>query len=396
MPGILIAIGYSVYIYRASSLVLGLAISLASFGCQGKGQGPAPTPPEVLVATATAKTFTEWDEYPGRVAPVESVEIRARVGGYLQSVSFRDGARVEKGTVLFVIDPRPYRATLKAAEAEMAQAKARVETSTLLLQRAQAIKASGAVSQDTLDTRLQDSLMAQADLQSAQAAVESARLDMAWTQVRAPFSGRVSRRLVHPGDLVQGSTSGSTLLTTLVSENPVHFYFTVDEASALRYARLWGNIGDGKAEPIPARLVDESGTEHEGQIDFIDNRIDERSGTRELRAVFPNDDGSLIPGMFGTVRIPHGDAREALFIPDRAIMADQLIQFVFVVGDENLVERRAVELGPVVEGQRLIRSGLNPGDRVIIEGTQRARPGAPVTPTEEAPSDAAAEPGASQ
>jgi RND family efflux transporter MFP subunit len=374
---------------------MGLATSLASFGCQGKGQGPASTPPEVLVATPIAKDFTEWDEYPGRVAPVESVEIRARVGGYLQSVSFRDGARVEKGTVLFVIDPRPYRATLKAAEAQMAQAKSQVETSALLLQRAQAIKESGAVSQDTLDTRLQDSLTARANLQAAQAAVESARLDMAWTQVRAPFSGRVSRRLVHPGDLVQGSTSGSTLLTTLVSENPVHFYFTVDEASALRYARLWGSTEGEKAEPIPARLVDESGIEHEGQIDFIDNRIDERSGTRELRAVFPNDDGSLIPGMFGTVRVPHGDAHEALFIPDRAIMADQLIQFVFVVNDENLVERRTVELGPVVDGQRLVRSGLSPGDRVIIDGTQRARPGAPVTPSEEAPSDAAAEPGAS-
>jgi RND family efflux transporter MFP subunit len=350
----------------------------------------------VVVATPTAKTITEWDEYPGRVAPVQSVEIRARVDGYLQSVNFRDGATVEKGTVLFVIDPRPYRATLKAAEAGLAQAQARVETSTVLLRRVQAIKESGAVSQDTLDTRLQDNLTAQADLQSARAAVESARLNMNWTQVRAPISGRLSRRLVDPGELVQGSTAGSTLLTTIVSETPVYFYFTVDEQAAVRYARIWVRAGGEPSEVIPAELIDESGTQHEGHIDFVDNRIDEQSGTRELRAIFPNDDGQLIPGMFGTVRIPNGLPHEALLIPDRAIMADQMIQFVFVVGDEDLVERRTVQLGPVIEGLRLIRDGLAPGDRVIIEGTQRARPGAPVTPTQEAPTGATTEPGASQ
>jgi len=373
-----------------------LAISLVFVGCHGQGEGSPPAPPEVVVATVAAKTITEWDEYPGRVAPVQSVEIRARVGGYLQSVNFRDGATVKAGALLFVIDPRPYRATLKAAEAQLAQAKARLETSTVLLQRAQAIKESGAVSQDTLDTRLQDNLTAAADLQSAQAAVESARLDMAWTQVRAPFSGRLSRRLVHPGDLVQGSTDGSTLLTTIVTENPVHFYFTVDEGAAVRYARVWGDAGAEQAEPIPAQLIDESGTQHEGHVDFIDNRIDEQSGTRELRAIFPNDDGLLIPGMFGTVRIPNGRPHEALFIPDRAVMADQMIQFVFVVGNENLVERRTIELGPVIEGLRSIRSGLKPADRVIVEGMQRTRPGAPVMPTEEGPSGAATEPGASQ
>lgn len=381
---------------RASSLAVGLATLVASVGCHSQGGGPPPAPPEVVVATPTAKTITEWDEYPGRVAPVQSVEIRARVDGYLQSVNFRDGATVEKGTVLFVIDPRPYRATLKAAEAGLAQAQARVETSTVLLRRVQAIKESGAVSQDTLDTRLQDNLTAQADLQSARAAVESARLNMNWTQVRAPISGRLSRRLVDPGELVQGSTAGSTLLTTIVSETPVYFYFTVDEQAAVRYARIWVRAGGEPSEVIPAELIDESGTQHEGHIDFVDNRIDEQSGTRELRAIFPNDDGQLIPGMFGTVRIPNGLPHEALLIPDRAIMADQMIQFVFVVGDEDLVERRTVQLGPVIEGLRLIRDGLAPGDRVIIEGTQRARPGAPVTPTQEAPTGATTEPGASQ
>jgi RND family efflux transporter MFP subunit len=349
-----------------------------------------------VVAEPTENTVTEWDEYPGRIQPVQSVEIRARVGGYLQSVNFRDGATVQEGALLFVIDPRPYRATLKAAEAGLAQAKARVETSALLLERAQTIKESGAVSQDVLDTRLRDNLTAQADLQSAQAAVDSARLDMGWTQVRAPISGRLSRRLVVPGDLVEGSTVGSTLLTTIVSENPVYFYFTVDEQAALRYARNWATLEDEPPEAIPVELIDESGIQHEGHIDFVDNRIDERSGTQELRAVFSNDDRHLIPGMFGTVRIPNGGPQEALLIPDQAIMADQMIQFVFVVGDENLVERRTVKLGPVIDGLRLIRHGLEPGDRVIVEGTQRARPGAPVTPKQEAPGGAPSESEASQ
>lgn len=371
--------------------ILGVVCS----GCQRDG-APAQAPPEVVVAALTVRTITEWDEYQGRVEPVESVEIRARVGGQIDSVSFRDGDTVDKGTPLFLIDRRPYRATLKAAEADLAQAKARLETSTALLQRAQAIKDSGAVSQDVLDTRLQDRLTAQADMQSAQAAVESARLDLGWTQVRAPISGRLGRRLVDPGDLVEGSAAASTLLTTIVSENPVHFYFNVDERAAVRYARAWAKAAGEEPDEIPAQLVDESGTQNEGHVDFVDNRIDPRSGTRELRAVFPNDEGLLIPGMFGTVRIPNGAPHEALLIPDRAVMADQMIQFVFVVDDENRVERRAIELGPLIDGLRLIRSGLHAGDRVIVEGTQRTRPGAQVTPVEESHGDAATEPGASR
>jgi len=327
---------------------------------------------------------------------MKSVEIRARVGGYLTSVGFRDGATVKEGSLLFVIDPRPYRATLRSAEASLAQAKARVETSSVLLERALSIKDSGAVSQDILDTRLQDSLTAKADLQSAKAAVETARLDVGFTQVRAPFSGRLGRRLVDPGALVQGSTTASTLLTTIVSENPVYFYFTVDEKAALRYARNWGSTGGAPSNEIPAELIDESGTRHEGRIDFIDNQIDERSGTRELRAVFPNDEGLLVPGMFGRVRIPHGAPHEALLIPDEAVMADQAVQFVFVVNDENLVERRTVELGFVIDGQRVVRSGLAKGERVIVEGMQRARPGAPVTPTEPEAEPEAAEPEAAK
>jgi RND family efflux transporter MFP subunit len=350
----------------------------------------------VVVAAPTVRTITEWDEYQGRVEPVESVEIRARVRGQIESVSFRDGDTVEKGTPLFLIDPRPYHATLQAAEAGLAQAKARLETSTVLLQRAQSIKDSGAVSQDVLDTRLQDRLTGQADMQSAKAALESARLDFGWTQVRAPISGRLGRRLVDPGDLVEGSAAAATLLTTIVSENPVHFYFNVDQHAAVRYARAWAEAVGEEPEEIPARLVDESGTQHEGHIDFVDNRIDPASGTRELRAVFPNDEGLLIPGMFGTVRVPNGAPHEALLIPDRAVMADQMIQFVFVVGHENLVERRPIEMGPLIDGLRLIRDGLHPDDRVIVEGTQRTRPGGQVTPVEDSQGDQTPASGASR
>lgn len=367
---------------RATSPAIGVAVLLACAGCSPRGKGPPQGPPEVTVATPVVKTITEWDEYPGRVSPVHSVEIRARVGGYLQSVRFRDGAVVKEGSVLFVIDPRPYRATLKAAEAQLAQAKARLDTSSALLERVRAIKESGAVSQDTLDKRVQDYLIAQADVQSAQAAVATARLNLGWTRVRAPISGKVSRRRVDPGDLVQGSTAGSTLLTTIVSENPVYYYFTVDEQAALRYARVWGNEVEEPSEPIPAKLKDASGAEHEGKIDFLDNRIDEKSGTREFRAVFPNDEGLLIPGMFATVRIPNGQPHEALLIPDQAIMADQMVQFVFVVGENDVVARRTVEPGSLTEGMRVIRSGLKPGERVIVEGLQRVRPGTPVTPKE--------------
>jgi RND family efflux transporter MFP subunit len=353
----------------------------ALLACKGETNAPPPKPPEVTITTPTAKTITEWDEYTGRVGALYAVEIRARVSGYVQSIRFRDGSIVDEGELLMVIDPRPYRATLRAAEARLERAKAEVATTSLLLERAQAIRDSGAVSQDTLDERRNNNLVAKAELAAAKADVVSARLDLAYTQVRSPIPGQVGRHLVDPGDLVEAGGSASTLLTTVVSQDPVYFYFTIDERDALHYGRLWHEELQKGHQAIDAHLVDQSGTKHVGHIDFVDNQIDTASGTRELRAVFDNPDGSLVPGMFGTISIARGAPHEALLIPEEALMADQAIEFVYVVGADDVVERRDVELGPLVEGLRVVRSGLSADSRIIVKGMQQARPGSPVSPT---------------
>ncbi|MGD8316298.1 MAG: efflux RND transporter periplasmic adaptor subunit [Myxococcales bacterium] len=359
--------------------------------CKGGTTAPSPQAPEVTTTTPTVKTITEWDEYTGRVAALHAVEIRARVTGYVQEIRFRDGAMVDEGELLMVIDPRPYEATLRAAQARLEKAKAQLETTSLLLKRAQSIRDSGAVSRDTLDERLNNHLVAKAELAAAQADVASARLDLAFTKVRAPIAGQVGRRLVEQGDLVEAGGAASTLLTTVVSQDPVYFYFTINERDALYYGRLWRKKEGKGNESIVAHLLDDSGTEHLGHIDFVDNQIDAASGTRELRAVFDNPDGSLVPGMFGTIRIAHGDPHEAMLIPKETIMTDQAIEFVYVVGTDDVVERRDLELGPEFEGMRVVRNGLSADSRIIVKGMQRARPGSPVSPTAQSSQEAASE-----
>ena len=369
---------------KASHIALAWVGLLACLhACEGATDAPSQQPPEVTTTTPKVETITEWDEYSGRVAAVDSVELRARVPGYVRSIRFQDGAMVDEGQVLFVIDSRPYRANLRSAEAQLARAEAQVETTRLLLERARAISESGAVSQDTLDERLNNHLVAKAELAAAQAEVESARLDLVYSQVRAPIAGRVGRRMVVPGDLVEAGGAASTLLTTIVSQDPVYFYFTVNERDALHYGRAWRDAMQTGKQTIPAHLVDETDVEHSGRIDFMDNQIDPASGTRELRAIIDNPDGLLIPGMFGTIRIARGAPHEALLIPEEAIMSDQAIQFVYVVGPNDVVERQRVTLGPLVAGRRVVRDGLSPKSRVIVKGMQRARPGSPVRPVTE-------------
>lgn len=354
---------------------------LCLLACEQAPAAPSQARPQVTTVRPKTQTITEWDEYTGRVEAVYDVEIRARVPGYVHSIRFRDGVMVEEGELLMVIDPRPYRAALREAEANLTRAKAQVKTADLLLERAENIRESGAVSQDTLDERLNNHLVAKAELAAARADLEIKRLDLAYTQVRAPISGQVGRRLVDPGDLVQAGGANSTLLTTIVSQDSVYFYFTIDEGDALFYGRLWKKEADEADGRIVAHLRDSSGTEHVGHVDFVANQIDTYSGTRELRAVFDNADASLVPGMFGTIRIARGEPHEALLIPETALMADQAIEFVYVVGQDDKVERREVELGPMFEGLRVVRNGLTADSQVIIEGMQRARPGAPVSPS---------------
>jgi multidrug efflux system membrane fusion protein len=331
-----------------------------------------------------SRDVVEWDEYTGRLEAVESVDVRARVNGYLQSVHFTDGAIVQKGALLFVIDPRPYQAELNRAKAALEQAIARYERTQKDLARAQQLVRSRAISAEEVDTRAADQREAQEAVQAARAAVEAARLNVEFTQVKAPISGRISREFVTEGNLINGGGADSTLLTRIVSLDPIYGYFDVDERSFLKYSRLWRNGTRSMARevdiPVDLALADETGFPHQGHLDFIDNQLDPNTGTMTGRAIFPNHDLTLIPGLFARVRLPGSSRYEALLVPDEAIGSDQTQRFVFVVNDQNIVEYRKIEPGPIIDGLRVIRDGLQPEDWVIVNGVQRVRAGATVDP----------------
>jgi RND family efflux transporter MFP subunit len=350
-----------------------------------------PPPPKVTVSQPVLREVIEWDEYTGRLEAVDSVEVRARVSGYLQSVHFSDGAIVEKGALLFVIDPRPYQAELERAKAELAMAIARYERTQKDFARAQQLLKSRAISEEEVDTRAADQRQARESVQAARAAVEVTRLNVEFTQVRAPIDGRISRHLVSEGNLINGGTAQSTLLTTIVSRDPVYCYFEADERAYLKYLRLALSGARPSSRDVrnPAllALADEMGFPHQGYIDFVDNRLDPNTGTMTGRAVFPNPDPILTPGLFARVRIPGSGKYQALLIPDEAVGSDQTQKFVFVVNDQHLVEYRTVQLGPIIDGLRVIRNGLGPEDWVIVNGIQRARTGAKVDPQRQAISE---------
>ena len=355
---------------------------------QQQAAAPPPPPPKVTVSQPVVRDVVEWDEYTGRLEAVESVEIRARVSGYLQSVHFTDGAIVKKGALLFVIDPRPYQAELNRARATLEQAIARYERTQKDFARAQQLVKSRAISEEEVDTRGADQREAQEAVRAARAAVEAARLNVEFTEVKAPISGRISRHLVTQGNLINGGTAESTLLTTIVSLDPMYCYFEADERSYLKYARL-SRTGERPSSrdvrnPVYLALANETGFPHQGYIDFVDNRLDPNTGTMTGRAVLPNPDLMLTPGLFARVRIPGSGMYTALLLPDEAIGTDQTQRFVFVVDDQNTVEYRKAELGPMIDGLRVIRGGLQPEDWVIVNGVQRVRPGAKVDPERQA------------
>jgi RND family efflux transporter MFP subunit len=348
------------------------------------------------VSQPVVREVMEWDEYTGRLEAVESVEVRAQVSGYLQSVHFTDGAMVKKGALLFVIDPRPYQAELQRTQAGLDQALARRERTQKDFTRAQQLVKSRAISQEEVDTRSADYREAQEAVQAARAAVDAARLNVEFTQVKAPISGRISRQLVTEGNLINGGTGDATLLTTIVSLDPIYSYFEVDERSYLKYTQLWRNgtpsgSRNGKT-PVSLGLANETGFPHQGHLDFIDNRLDPNTGTMTGRAIFPNPDLALVPGLFARTRLPGSSKYEALLVPDEAIGSDQIQRFAFVVNDQNTVEYRKVELGPRIDGLRVIRSGLQPQDWVIVNGVQRVRPGARVDPQQQAAPEEQARP----
>jgi len=379
----------------ALTVLASLALLTACEPATQAGAQNAPPPPQVVVSAPVQKTVTEWDEYTGRFAAVDAVEVRPRVGGFLDSIHFRDGDIVRKGDLLFVIDPRPFEAQLAAAHARLAEAESRLTLADRELERARNLRRTQAVSETVLDQRAQERAAAQASVMGARAEVREAELNLEFTKVTAPVSGRVGRHLVSAGNLVSGGTAQSTLLTTIVSLDPIHFYFDADQAAYLRYVRLSQDGARPSSRdvqnPVVLSLPDETEFKHQGRMDFVDNQLDRSTGTIRGRAIFSNPDLVFTPGLFARIRLVGRGNYDALLLPDSAIGTDQTRRFVFVVGEDSVPQYRPVEVGPIIDGLRVVRSGLTPTDKVIVSGIQRVRPGAPVTPVEEPIAQAAAD-----
>src|SRR6266566_586237 len=372
---------------RLSVLPLAVLFAVALSGCGEKPpqQAAAAAAPPVTVAQPAKRTVTDWDEFTGRFEAVEEVQVRARVGGFVTNVEFRDGAMVNTGDLLYVIDSRPCEAVADQADGQLADARAKAELAKRELDRGLTLNKSQAVSDQIVDQRRQALQAAHASETQAEGALKAAQLNIEFTHVLAPITGRVSRHLVSVGNLVQGSDNGaSTLLTTIVSVDPIYIYFDVDEATYLRNNKLWfeGKRPSSRENPNPVQvaLTGETKPSHEGKMDFVDNRLDLSTGTLRGRAVIPNKNLSILPGQFGRVRLIGSAPYEALLVPDTAIATDQSRKIVFVVKEDDTVEARPVVLGPLDEGLRVIREGLKAEDRVIVDGLQRARVGAKVSP----------------
>lgn len=344
--------------------------------------GQAPT---VTVSQPLQQELIEWQEFTGQFAAVDYVEIRARVNGYLNEIHFDDGQMVGDGDLLFVIDPLPFEADLRAAQAEVAQSQARLDLAQQQLTRAEELLSNNNIAAATYDERAEEVHAAEAALDLAQSRVALAQLDLGYTRVLAPVGGRLSQREVSAGNLIIGGATGNaTLLTTIVSLDPIYFEFDMSESYYLAYQRA---ISDGRLQAhrdggvqVSARLFDEDDWPLDGRIDFVDNRVDRTSGTIRMRGVFPNPDGFITPGQFGVLRLPASPRYTALLLPDEAVLSDQDQRIVLTVNADNVVEPRVVRPGPREYGLRIIRDGLDPTDNVIINGMVRARPGSTVTP----------------
>jgi RND family efflux transporter MFP subunit len=353
-------------------------------GCDNRKPGPQAGAPPVTVANPTARRITEWDDYTGRFQATEYVELRARVNGYLQSINFTDGQIVKKGDLLFVIDPRPYQATADSASAALAQAQARLDLANREQVRAASLAKTQYGSVETLDKAVQEQRAATGAVDAAQAELRRAQLDLEFTHITSPVTGRIGRHLVSIGNLISGGEANSTLLTTVVSLDPIYFYFDADQNAYLKYVRLdlSGQRRSSRvvANPVRLALNDEKDFPHQGHMDFVDNQIDFGTGTIRGRAVFDNADLIFTPGMFARVQLLGEPEHDALLLPDEAIGTDQARRFVYVLGEGNVATPREVTLGPIIDGLRVVRAGLSATDRVIVNGLQRVRAGQPVTP----------------
>lgn len=374
-----------------SALALSAALALAACGQPQQQQQAAPPPPTVTVAKPQPRTITDYDEYVGRFAAIDRVSVNARVSGYLDKISFTDGQMVKEGDLLFTLDQRPYKIALQQAEANLAQAKANLDYATTDLERARTLiedKTSNAISKQTFDQRTQTQRTAAATVQAQEAAVNQAKLDLQFTELRAAITGRIGDRRVSVGNYVVGGAGAApTLLAIIVSTDPIYFEFTFDEASFLRYQRLMGSA-DVSGSTVDLKLIDDKGWPYHGKMDFLNNIVDRETGTIRGRAVFENPKDLFRPGMFGRVRVASSAPYEALTVPDTAIGSEQTQKFVYVVGPENTVQVRPVVLGPLEGPLRVIKSGLKPDDVVVVNGLMRVRPGVKVTPQEEKPAAA--------
>jgi len=361
-------------------LVLGFLCEAFS-GCNKPAPPPAPPPPPVTVSKPIKKQIVEWDEYTGRTDAVENVDIRPRVSGYIDNITFKAGDRVTKGDLLFVIDPRPYQAVLDQAQGQLRQAQSNQQLQEANFARQDRLRQTGVIAKEDYDTALSNKNQAAAQVIANDASVESAKLNLTFTQITAPISGRISREQVTVGNLVQ---TDSTLLTNIVSIDPIYAYFNVDERSVMKYQELVreGKMSDARFASVPVylQLENEKGFPHQGVIDFINNQFNYSTGTLQVRGVFPNADGFLTPGAFVRVRVAGGPLHDAFLVTDRAIGTDQGTKFVLVIDDQNVVSAKPVELGPEVDGLRVVRSGLSGDEQVIINGIVNARPGSKVTP----------------
>ncbi|MCP4781735.1 MAG: efflux RND transporter periplasmic adaptor subunit [Hyphomicrobium sp.] len=362
--------------------------TLFNFGpSASKSNGPTPPPaPELTISQPIARDVIEWDEYLGRFDAVEEVEMQARVSGHLTNVNFTDGQIVNAGELLFTIDPRPFERALEQAKAQLDQTKVQVSNAALDVNRGRPLLKRETISRKTFDDRENLVREAEAAVKVAEARVNTAELELSFTRVLAPISGRIGRALVTPGNFISGggTDSGSTILATIVTQGPIYIYFDVSENNALKYQRLAGassNDGSGLVgAAVGVGLPDEEGFPHDGKLDFLDNRLDVDTGTLRARAVVPNATGLLSPGMFARVRLQGSPEYEAVLLPDEAIGTDQTSRYVWVVGADDVPVRKTVKLGPIIDGLRVVREGVEPDDWVAIKGQQRIRPHMKIVP----------------
>ena len=365
-------------------------------GCDRQEETAPPEPPQVSVMPPVRREITDWDEFTGRFASTERIELRARVSGYLDAVSFADGQVVQQGDLLFRIDPRPFRATVTEAEARLVGVRSQLALAERELERARSLLQYRAGSEANLEQRSQAVEAARAGVSGAEAALQRARLELEFTEIRAPLTGRIGRHLVSPGNLVSGGeASTATLLATIVTMDPIDVVFDIDQGAALRYTRMAETGGRPSsrdvANPVQLALADETDFPHQGKVVFVDNEADPSTGTIRLRARFDNKQDRFGPGVFARIRLVASLPYQALLVPDAAVATDQSRRVVYVLGPQNVLLARPVTLGPLEGGLRVIRAGLKGDEQVVVNGLMQARAGLAVRPMPAPGADAAGE-----